>query len=547
MPPGNSVRRVVRWIGAGDVRRTHRPQQQPRGSLYTPTRWAGRVSVGGERRRHLRLRQSPLLRFHRVHHAQPADRGHGVNPDGGGYWTVARDGGSSPSGTRFYGSMGGTAQPTGGRHGRHPRPDAATGLSPPTAASSASVTPASSARPAPSASTSRLSAWPPPPTAGATGSWPPTAASSASATPPSRLDRCLRLNQPIVGHGRHPRRQGLLAGGLRRRHLQLRRRRLLGSTGPSVSTNPSWAWPPPPTARATGWWPPTAASSASGTPASSARRAPSSQPTGRRHGCPLRGDRAWRVTVVAGAPAIESAAMNSDPMRQVLLDAVGPRALLRHPFYRRWEAGSSGRTSWPATPSNTGTSRRHFPVSSPASSTGSPTADRGNSSRRTSTRSEPCPSPTSPCSRPSPGVSAPARSVAGGPGHGATRRSPTPDGRPLARGRHRQPRRLRMPSRRDRRLEGRRAAPPLRDRLGGHVVLEHPRCARSPPRRLVSRCADPPRRAACRCFRDGRRLPPRHGGSSSTSAKPGRGDEPPGDRVSACRPGSGRWPPRSGV
>ena len=37
----------------------------------------------------------------------------------------------------------------------------------------------------------------------------------------------LTLNRPDRGHGRHPRRQGLLAGGLRRRHLHLRRRRLL--------------------------------------------------------------------------------------------------------------------------------------------------------------------------------------------------------------------------------------------------------------------------------------------------------------------------------
>ena len=74
------------------------------------------------------------------------------------------------------------------------------------------------------------------------------------------------------GHGRHPRRPGLLAGGLRRRHLQLRRRRLLRLDGrPRPSTSRSWAWPPPPTAGATGWWPPTAASSASATPASTAR------------------------------------------------------------------------------------------------------------------------------------------------------------------------------------------------------------------------------------------------------------------------------------
>ena len=37
----------------------------------------------------------------------------------------------------------------------------------------------------------------------------------------------MQLNQPIVGHGGHADRQGLLAGGLRRRDLRLRRRRLL--------------------------------------------------------------------------------------------------------------------------------------------------------------------------------------------------------------------------------------------------------------------------------------------------------------------------------
>ena len=47
-----------------------------------------------------------------------------------------------------------------------------------------------------------------------------------------------------------------------------------GSTGRHApSTSPSWAWPPPPTARATGWWPPTAASSPSATPPSTARPA----------------------------------------------------------------------------------------------------------------------------------------------------------------------------------------------------------------------------------------------------------------------------------
>jgi len=43
----------------------------------------------------------------------------------------------------------------------------------------------------------------------------------------------------------------------------------------SPSTGPSWAWPPHPTATATGWWRPTAASSPSATPTSGARPATS--------------------------------------------------------------------------------------------------------------------------------------------------------------------------------------------------------------------------------------------------------------------------------
>ena len=89
---------------------------------------------------------------------------------------------SSPSASRFYGSTGG-----------HP-PQRADGR-----------------------------AWPPPPTAGATGWWPPTAASSPSATPGSTArPGAIHLNQPIVGMAPTPDGDGLLAGGLRRRHLHLR-------------------------------------------------------------------------------------------------------------------------------------------------------------------------------------------------------------------------------------------------------------------------------------------------------------------------------------
>ena len=124
------------------------------------------------------------------------------------------------------------------------------------------------------------------------------------------------LNAPDRGHGRHARRQGLLAGGLRRRHLRLRRRPLLrldGRTAPqqpivgmssstdgsgyrlvasdggiftfgdapfsgsdgrrTASTSRWWARPTTPIPAATGRWPPTAACSPSAGPRSTARPA----------------------------------------------------------------------------------------------------------------------------------------------------------------------------------------------------------------------------------------------------------------------------------
>ena len=78
--------------------------------------------------------------------------GMAATPDGQGYWMVASDGGIFAFGNAaFYGSMGGKPlnQPIVGMAATR---DAAraTGWSPPTAASSPSVTPRSSARRAPS-------------------------------------------------------------------------------------------------------------------------------------------------------------------------------------------------------------------------------------------------------------------------------------------------------------------------------------------------------------------------------------------------------------
>ena len=92
--------------------------------------------------------------------------GMAATPDGHGYWLVASDGGIFAFGDAgFYGSTGGLP------------------------------------------STSRWSAWPPPWTATATGWWPPTAASSPSATPASTARRAGRPStEPVVGMARLSRR-----------------------------------------------------------------------------------------------------------------------------------------------------------------------------------------------------------------------------------------------------------------------------------------------------------------------------------------------------
>ena len=110
-----------------------------------------------------------------------------------------------------------------------------------------------------------------------TGRWHPTAASSPSGrwvfTAPWEAEP---LHQPIVGMAPTPSSQGLLAGGLRRRRVRLRRRRVPRVDGRHPPRpSPWWAWPPPPTAAATGWWRPTAACSPSATPGSTGRRATS--------------------------------------------------------------------------------------------------------------------------------------------------------------------------------------------------------------------------------------------------------------------------------
>ena len=123
--------------------------------------------------------------FHGSMGGQPLNKpivGMAATPDGQGYWEVASDGGLFAFGDAgFYGSTGSLVLN---------RP--VVGMAPP-------------------------------PTDGATGWWPPTAASSPSATPTSTgRPAAPALNKPVVGMASTPDGTGLLAGGLRRRHLRLR-------------------------------------------------------------------------------------------------------------------------------------------------------------------------------------------------------------------------------------------------------------------------------------------------------------------------------------
>ena len=149
-----------------------------------PTPQRQRLLARRRRRRHLHLRRRPLPRLDRASPAPPADRRHGTEPQRQRLLARRRrrrhlhlrrrplprlDRASPPA-------------PTDRRHRTNARRAAATGSSPPTAASSRSATRAITEGSAASASVSRSSAWHRATAATATGSSPPTAACSRSAT-----------------------------------------------------------------------------------------------------------------------------------------------------------------------------------------------------------------------------------------------------------------------------------------------------------------------------------------------------------------------------
>ena len=174
--------------------------------------------------------------------------GMAATPSGNGYWLVASDGGIFTFGDaallRLHGRP--AAQQADRRHGRRRRPATATGSSPPTAASSPSATPRSTARPAAIRSTSRSSAWRATPSGH--GYWLVASDGGIFTFGDAsfyRLDRrpaarpADRRAWPRAAPGNG---YWLVAsdGGI----FSLRRRR--SSTGPWAarsSTSPSWAWP----------------------------------------------------------------------------------------------------------------------------------------------------------------------------------------------------------------------------------------------------------------------------------------------------------------
>jgi hypothetical protein len=126
---------------------------------------------------------------------------------GPGYRMAAADGGIFSFCESFYGSMGGPTSTADRRHGETPT-GGGTGWWPPTAASSASATPLSTARPAAIHLNQPIVGMAATPTVAATGSWPPTGASSASATPLSTARPAAPPQPADRRHGGHRRRRG---------------------------------------------------------------------------------------------------------------------------------------------------------------------------------------------------------------------------------------------------------------------------------------------------------------------------------------------------
>ena len=99
-----------------------------------------------------------------------------------------------------------------------------------------------------------------------------------------RRSRRLAPQPAHRGHGLHPGRRGLLAGGSDGGIFSYGDAVYYGSRRRRPSTSPSWAWPPPRTAGATGWWLRRRHLQPTGTRCSPVPRGLAPQPAHRGHG-----------------------------------------------------------------------------------------------------------------------------------------------------------------------------------------------------------------------------------------------------------------------
>ena len=151
-----------------------------------------------------------------------------ATPDGGGYWLVASDGGIFAFGDAALLRLDRRhpPQPAHRGHGRHPGRSVATGWWPPTAGSSPSATPRFYGSTGGIHLNQPIVGMAATPNGG--GYWLVASDGGIFAFGDAAFHGStggIHLNQPIVGMAATPDGRWLLAGGLRRRHLRLRRRR----------------------------------------------------------------------------------------------------------------------------------------------------------------------------------------------------------------------------------------------------------------------------------------------------------------------------------
>ena len=195
-------------------------------------------------------------------------------PSGNGYWLVASDGGIFAYGdATFYGSTGGSTSTSPSSVWRRPRAETATGWWPPTEGSSPTETPRSTDRPEGRTLNKPIVGMASTPSGN--GYWLVASDGGIFSYGDATFYGStggMHLNKPIVGMASTPSGNGywLVAsdGGIFNygdavfAARQARRR----------STSRSWASLPRRAATATGWWPPTAASSTTAMPSSTARQ-----------------------------------------------------------------------------------------------------------------------------------------------------------------------------------------------------------------------------------------------------------------------------------